>query len=271
MGERDRESGDSVYDLLYADHTRVGIYLSQFNDHGALTQLARSVQATDKKDFKGNVGFASMGGDSSQQTGLTKTFDPRWAQCLALMDELYSRDMINAEHDTANIGEFVLASGSLIVADTETVQRLYKNPAIRQLAAANAARAAAAGMGNAATDADFEALQEIPPQVQAHLQTSAGVVWSTLRPEGMITPPAEMSMKYGVSVDGRWSILGVKDANPTPPATVADDLKELQLRYADNPFHFHVFEMVTRLRTWLGRPLNCYGITPLVIFREITK
>lgn len=77
-------------------------------------------------------------------------------------------------------------------------------------------------------------------------------------------------MKYGVSIDGTWTVIGIKDANPqTDIEAIKKSVGELQALHKGNAFFGHNLELLIRMRFWMGRPAYCYGITPLAILRQI--
>ena len=50
MAQEPVESG-SVFDFIYVDQRRIGLYLAQFSDFGNLTKLVRSVRVSDAKQL----------------------------------------------------------------------------------------------------------------------------------------------------------------------------------------------------------------------------
>src|SRR6266404_2379829 len=125
MPEQGQGKDDSVFDFLYADHDRIGLYMSQLNQFGNLTSLVRTTEASDKKTFEGKIPtLVGMGSESASRNAGTKTYDPRWTQCLAFLDELQERDMISRSMTDVGIGQFVLCSGDLAVVDIGGMQRL---------------------------------------------------------------------------------------------------------------------------------------------------
>ena len=62
---QEQESRDSVFDFLYVDNRRIGLYLSQFSEFGNLTSLVQSVSTTDSKSIKGSIGAIGASSDKA--------------------------------------------------------------------------------------------------------------------------------------------------------------------------------------------------------------
>ncbi|MBN9091445.1 MAG: hypothetical protein J0J01_31385 [Reyranella sp.] len=291
MPEQDHESEDSVFDFLYVDHDRIGLYISQLNDFGSLTSLVRTSETSDKKDFKGKVPvLAEMGAESSARTSSTRSFDPRWTQCLTFLDELHARNMINPSVTGVGIGRFVLCGGNLAIIDIGAMQRLLKFSSVQTLARKGANPGAAnevlsraqrkqqaRSSGGKQTDAEdemsaaFDIVGEISHAIHARVNVGNDHLWCTLKTDCMIMSPADVMLKYGVLIEGTWHVLGILDA---VPSATEDQLAKLQAMFsgdAANPMLMGSVPLFTQLRLVLGRPLSCYGVTPLAIFRKIER
>ena len=292
MPEQDQESEDSVFDFLYVDHDRIGLYISQFNDFGSLTSLVRTSEASGKKDFKGKVPtMLEMGSESSSRTSSTKSFDPRWTECLAFMDELQARDMIKRSVTGIGIGQFVLCGGDLAIVDIGAMQRFLKHPSVRALASkgadvtpnhseipSKAQRKQQGRLGQAKPtaaeeqmSAGFEIVGEVSHAVHARLRVGNDHLWCTLKTDCMIMSPADVMLKYGVLVEGTWHVLGILDAVPGAPEYQLPTLLKIFSGDAANTMMAGSVELFTRLRFVLGRPTSCHGVTPLAIFRKIER
>ena len=67
---------NSVFDFLYVDHNRIGLYLSQFSDFGNLTNLVHSQRTGDETSVSGGVPSIVKGeAKESQQTGIERHFN----------------------------------------------------------------------------------------------------------------------------------------------------------------------------------------------------
>ena len=150
MPESDAASGpperSSVYDFMYHDPRRITSFLAQFTQYGHLQSLSRSQStteaATDKGVVTGRAGVPVVGsvGGSGETTAsesvtdaLTTTYDPLWANALALLDHLAQHGLIHRDIRRANIGQFVLAHGELDIVNLGTLRAAWDENPIRRL------------------------------------------------------------------------------------------------------------------------------------------
>ena len=103
----------------------------------------------------------------------------------------------------------------------------------------------------------------LPHSIQAALR-GENTVWCCLQNDGMTTPADDLLLKHGIAVRGEWSLLGILDAVPDSEAP-ADDLPPAA---GDNVATL-MRALAPFARQLLGRPPGHYGVTPLLIFREI--
>jgi hypothetical protein len=265
---------DSVYDFLYVDQQRIGLLLSQFGNDGIIKELER--QATSGSDTSRGMDFKVLKGDNkeNESQSLTRRFDPQWLVPLTFLDRFHKR--FKTFLPSARIGDLVRVEGKLWLADTVLLKALYATDSFRNMAMNKAMEnAAAAGIefNYDLAEMEMDLVTSTPPQVHFHLHGVGGSVWSTLRPNSLITPPEELAVKHGAILDGYWHVVGIKDANPLPeegsPGSAEERLAELQQAYAKKLHVSDVVSVAERLRELFGRPSDAYGVTPLMIFRPI--
>lgn len=257
---------------------------------GGIPTLARA-QAM----FEGQRG--KVAGEAAE-----RTYDPLWANARALLDYLDERDMIRRDVASARIGEFVLVTGGLTMMDLSLFKTVWSLPAMRELAIKGAAqqqqpdaptpearnrqerRALTKKVSN--NGPSLEARQQVegafaivgmlPHTVQARVtQPDKTVVWSSLREDGLVTSAADLMLKHGSAIAGQWSALGVLDALPDADAEgnltdsgIQSIISALSL--SGSAFGKLLVDMEPHIRPMLGRPFQAYGITPLLIFREVS-
>ena len=262
----------SVYDFLYHDPRRIASFLAQFSQHGHLESLSRSESTaagtTDKSVVTGRAGLPAVGsvGGSGETTAsesvteaLTKTYDPLWANALALLDHLSQHGLIRRDVTQASIGQFVLAQGELDIVNLGTLHAAWAENPIRKLITSGVR----GKEPRAQMEAGFSFIRMLPHSIQAVLRGEIAV-WCCLQSGGMTTPVDDLLLKHGVAVHGRWSLLGILDAVPDsgvladdPPVGPEDSMATLMRALAP------------LARQVLGRPPSHYGVTPLLILREI--
>ncbi len=290
---------DSVYDFLYHDSRRIASFLSQFDANGHLTSLTQGEGVTkDAKRSKkfgigaqvpilggGNVDFEVGPGESGSQS-LERVYDPFWTNACHFLDVLTEREMIQRDISQAAIGQFVIATGYLRIQDLAMFKDAWKAPSIQRkiksgngggqkMAHMTAAQKASAKEEQENTDMFLDMIQIMPHSVHARLLTpvddSAILVWSTLSQDNLVAPASDITLTYGDTMSGQWSILGILSAYPE---YLAADLNQ-QFDAEDFGMMESIVGQFSKIlapivRVALGRPAAAYAVTPLLIFREVS-
>ena len=144
----------SVYDLIYRDAARIALFLSQFDRRGLLTSIKHTETAAETRAAKNltsargglrvfNAGIGSEEQESEEDKEATERgYDPQWRNALVLLDYLTQNDMISYDLSDAELGQFVLVSGSLTILDLRVLRTMWDMPAMQALVMAGAAEAA---------------------------------------------------------------------------------------------------------------------------------
>jgi hypothetical protein len=270
-------SADLVLDFLYYDAARVGSFLAQVDGGGHLKQVTQgeSVTKTGKRGYgikasialpavpglttegaEGSIGFDRNPSEAGSETG-ERTYDPFWTNARSFLDFLRDGNLINPNVSSAAMGQFVSHSGNLWLLDMKTVQAIVANPVMQ------AVISALPEVSGNPVEAQmlFAILPMLELGVQVTLIGSGETVWATLRPEALSVPTGDIMLMHGTQVAGTWHLVGVFDARPDARASVAP-----------SPFE-GLAQMVVGLagmRPHIGRPAHAYGITPLLIYREVS-
>ena len=245
-----------------------------------------------------NIGLERGPGQGGYEAS-DRVYDPLWTNALALLDFLETRELIVRDIGAARIGQFVLVTGRLAILDLKLFRGLWDMPAVRDAIKrglpenqppsnlqnradrrrANSARPHAPeekSQAEKAMDAGLSIVGMLPHVVQARMMPrEGGAVWASLTEDGLVVSAADIVLKHGTAVAGEWSALGVLDAMPDADADgnmtdAGRDSTLAMLATADNPFSQLMFNAMPHLRPLLGRPFDAYGMTPLLIFREIS-
>ena len=294
----DDQKQDSVFDFLYCDTRRIGSFLSQFDDAGHLQQIIERESATKgtKRSFKVNFGGGAtvLGTGGSGNIGLERgpgehgyeaserVYDPLWTNARTFLDYLAERDMIERDIAAARIGQFVLVSGELEVLnlamlrvawEDETIKRLMEQEGEDCLSAPNRQQRRAQQRNSGKKqdqvtqfDVAIALLRILPHAIQARLQGDADV-WCNLTDAGLVVSADDLLLKHGIRLAGTWNLLGILDALPDAGDTA-------ELKATDHGAIGTVGDLLTALapigRMLLGRPPRAYGLTPLLVFREVS-
>ncbi len=274
----------SVYDFMYHDARRVASFISQFQDYGVLTSVKAEVGAETTGTTIGSVGASGGIPLVGQATGnlshnnakkeadkLEQSFDPLWRTAIHFLDYLASEELIVNRAEDARIGQFVRVTGSLAVFDMNNMQIAWKTKLIREAALNNfIANIHRNPLHNAKQHKDhvtaiFDFLKDLPHVVQMGIKTPENFFWGILSEVNLVTSSTDILLKSGGSLSGHWTVIGIIDSIPDDMNNQAGDtLGQL------GAFGELASGLAPVIRAAVGRPSAAYGITPLLILREVS-
>lgn len=292
----------SVYDFLYHDARRVGSFLSQFETYGVPSQVKATESsgrgASKRTSASGEAGVPMVAKGQTSLDWTTnvddreiaeRTYDPLWANARRLLDYLAEQDLIQRDLWAARLGQFVLVSGSLVMLDVATFKEAWQKPGVKQFVMASAqggvpavpgqqksAQHAAKEKAKSEAGLLIELLAVLPHLIQAQLFAQRFSVWCTLAEASLVGPSSDVVLKHGAYVQGQWSLLGILDADPDVPRAQAEgepptqSIDELVADMIPSGIGKMTAQLAPLTRTLLGRPRTSFGVTPLLIFREVT-
>lgn len=282
-GESPQETENSVYDFLYYDQRRIGSFLGQFDPDGILQSRKRiagvdkSSQSTASYDLKAGIPVVAQGrasyedGVSEQYAkGAEHTYDPLWANALQFLEYLEEKKLLNRDPERAKLGQFVLLSGSLSIQDMQLFKAMIENPILKRwigslLGGDEAPSGPRQAKSHAKTPSESEMVMALMPLlphlVQATVHAGPLSFWCALDPDRLSLSTGDLQLKHGSRIEGNWSMLGVLDAMPTGSSPLFQPSEEGLLSGISALSDF--------LRPLIGRPAGAFGITPLIIFREV--
>jgi hypothetical protein len=293
----DGKTGGSIYDILYGDTRRLSSLISQFSQDGLVTELLRSAEDATSAQASLSIKVVKGGSSASGKTGKTQKIDPQWLLPLLFLDE--AQDLIERDITKAAIGSLVLVTGRMIVADLRILQKLWSVPSTKKLmlhearkAAQEVARQAAAATGASSpsrasrkanqkpvdtseAEITMEMLPLLPHSPQVNIVTPEATAWSTIDPLYFVGAVEDLLLKHGAKLPGAWSMVGILDARPWEERDDDDydDWLSVDDRIRIGGLTENIWKVAIDLagpaRQALGRPLFSYGVTPLIIFREI--
>lgn len=124
--------------------------------------------------------------------------------------------------------------------------------------------------------AALELLPTLPHAVQACVFDDEELaVWCSLREEYLTTPASDLLLKHGCRVAARWNMLGILNAHPEEGANAGTDasLEPIHQGLAATRLGglgALIGGIAPPIRQMLGRPATAYGVTPILIFREVS-
>jgi hypothetical protein len=257
------------------------LLLAQFEPSGYLQQITKSQSRLDigSKEHSRSVGAGKISpvaadvgrkNTSAIHTGinLSEVYDPLWSNAVNFLNLIDAANLLQRDINSAGIGQLVEAEGTLELMDLSLVKDILGAPAtLDQLSATW--KQSHPDQHDSMMDS-IRAAQHFPYSIQIYLVEETTKVWGNLKPEAMTTSAADLMLKYGVILDGKWKVVGIKDAvakdtptKPRPPLFKEELILNSTL-YAQ--FYLNTAPL---MRGFLGRPVGFHGMTPLLIFRVV--
>lgn len=281
----DEPDTESIYDLIYVDRQRVSSYFAQlFGEDGTIKTITRT---SDLSDATGGSGEGSIKVATVKRSFETKTaqsakheYDPAWLIPLTVMDRLDELGRLHRDLLSAPIGALVLIEGQLEVLDIRMLHNLW-TPLIalfqaqveaspipdgpkaqRHLAEQQKKKIIKDMTAQFAHIPDI--LKGLPHAIQATVNAGGDQAWCTLSVDNLVVGTDDLALKHGTQVQGSWYLLGILDALPDQPAPPVALKSE-----ADNSIKNVLRTVIGMGRTFFGRPADCFGVTPVLIFRAL--
>lgn len=290
---------DSVFDFLYADTRRIASFLSQFTAFGHLTEIVHGEHTKEAENRRGTVkgstglpGLASLDGTHEIGTASEhgeagqRRYDPTWTNALNFLNYLAELDLLNRDIQKAGIGEFVLFTGELKIHDLKMLERMWRLPSVERAmrqgsptppmnrqARRRAGQTSNLGDQSQAVDMLLDMLTVLPHSVQATLSNGFfNRVWCTLLADGLSTATSDLMLKHGGGIPGNWSVVGILDARP-PNRFASPESLSPEPDFSDGKdLGAKILELLAPItKNMLGRPDEAFGITPLLVFRDIGR
>lgn len=293
-----------VLDFLYNDSRRIGSFLAQF-EPGHLQQYThtkgaeRAHKDTSERSGKGKIPGLAEGEikgahevSASADEAYQRVFDPYWSNARAFLDHLSQNDLIQRDLQAAKIGQFVLVKGSLIIADLGMLQPLWEMPAIQGfLLAQHAAdqpgqppqaprntrrqgnsRDRRPAQQKAPSEAELilSLLPHMPHSGHIHIVSDDFAVWAPAVESALVSPMADLVLKHGSKIAGEWSLLGILDAYPYSETEAMTPMEIVRTGMTTENVSKVALNLGPAIRQTFGRPLLSCGMTPLLLYREVS-
>lgn len=290
--EPDAPQSGSVYDFLYCDSGRIASFLAQFDDAGTLERVIQreSVSKGLKGGYEvsvgGNASIVGTGGGGSLgykrapheqgSEASERVYNPLWANPLVFLDFLTAENLIASDLNKAGIGQFIKVTGSLRIVDFSILKRIFEHPTLKKKLLASIEppsgnrqerRRKDALSGGLPSDNEvgitLATIFTATTQATMTDEATRKSVWGCLRDDALVVSSADLLLQHGLEIAGQWSMIGVLDAQ-------AGDNKPTVREYG-SPFIDGIAGLTPPIREVLGRPNSSFGVTPLLILREISR
>jgi hypothetical protein len=278
------------------------LFLSQFETYRVLQTIKATESAAHASATKtavtagGEIPLILKGSGTLDNTvtdtetdAADRTYDPFWKKATRLLAWLRQHNLVEYDLAKAKISQFVIISGSLIVLDLSMLKSMRELKPVRdtilqvvqaasglatllpdqqqKIAAENPAQAIKE------LDSQFETfmamLPNSPHSVQARIVGDNVNVWCGLEEAGIVGRSSDLLLKHGTLVSGEWNILGVLDAYPS--VAQHESLTKAIVELVATPIGQVAAGLAPVVRSLLGRPDAVFGMTPLLIYREVSS
>lgn len=268
-----------LLDFLYADHERVASLLAQINGSGALTGTEEMAGTKKTGRTKGDVklGIASVGGDSGRdwQKEVRRTFDPLWTNSGKLIEHFQGQEAPSR----LQVGQTVILEGRLLAYDLSLLSSMMKTSAVEHLIAAgidddpelsNRSSKHKSNAKDKKATVIRELLNSFGLGFGFVLVSEVGHFWFSVKKEYLSLYDLDIPLKFPAHISGTWQALGVVDALPNDHVEGLQDVIDMNIDGLLPPAVFNMMELIGTMAGMFGRPITAYGLSPLVVFREIS-
>jgi hypothetical protein len=270
-----------LLDFLYADHERVASFLAQLYGAGAPKETERTASKGKKTQNKGSLklGLAEgeLAGERDWAQEIRSSYDPLWSNSQKLIEHVQEGGS-SAETSDLDIGQLKIFSGKLLAYDLSSITPLMNADAMEDFIANGISDdVESSGRSNKARNAEKkkeaavirEFLRALPLGIGFVLVTDRFHFWFSVKREYLSLYDLDIPLKFPTHISGTWNVLGVVDALANDHV---EGLASVISRNIDGLIPSMVINMMqlTGATAGLfGRPLQAYGLSPLVVFRRI--
>lgn len=291
---------DSVFDFLYYDHRRIASFISQLSRFGYMKQEVFTETSQGTRTAGTNIGprLAALSGTAQigESESSQRTYDPMWVHAINFLDALEEQNLVVRDVTKEGIGQLVYMSGAIQIVDLSVLRKFMASGSFHMIASRQQAgdpqanrksrRAATSKMQHDSQDINAEGykiavdyIDAMPHTVQCLLTGDGFLSWGNVVEENLSTSNGDILLKHGIDVSGNWKVVGILDASPESDVP---DVSQFENSFDVNaavrretaagnpPVTALMRAMAPQARRLLGRPSNAFGVTPLLIFREVT-
>lgn len=265
----------SLFDYFYIDTSRLNHWLAQLDDGGVLSSFRRHKSFTEdlRNELGVNAGLkGSQSSNESHQENQERVYDSEWTRPLMLLDLLDRGDMIHRNINEAPVGSLVLVSGPIQIFDISLMQNSWDSIKGLVYAQQNLPDKPKHSMTRSQRQASefFDTmggmLKAMPNSPQIYLKDDSGeVVWSALEPKFISGNPATLALSNGPFLGGKWHAIGILDGHRD------DGFEDPPEPFATSEMSDGISQMLQSVKDAVGRGKDAFSMTPLMIFRSITK
>lgn len=261
---------DCIYDFVYLDIPRLTSYLAQLDDDGILLSIKKTRQLTEEQKSLNSVGYNATKTASENNELLGKQaerhYDSTSTALYSVIDRLDELGFIKRNIHESNFGQLLLCSGTITFQDIRMMRNLW-DPIMKLAFSQQNQGKNSASKSIKAKEIDlFKTLvMAMPHALLMTLRTEGESLWSSLEESHLKINSDDITLKHGSSFSGHWHVLGILDAKPD------HENSQAMQSTSNNEIIDGMMEVANAIRLFVGRPSNAYGITPIAIFRTVSR
>ncbi|KGQ31212.1 hypothetical protein P375_08005 [Gallibacterium genomosp. 2] len=262
--EQDLLNIDFLTDFIYIDEIKTRNFLAQFINQGVLSSLKEEFSESDSYSSKvglNNVFVAEKGGQQLDSQKYSREYDASYSLPLTLLNLLSQHSFIKDKITEADIGNIVHISGEYRIFDISLLDKAL--PLLQMITEIDSDNSEVPPI-----HVMSQFMQLFPKSLQIDIRDEYGHhYWLPLKKEAMRINPEDIVLSNGVINRDRWHVVGILENKPdNDPA----------MRKGTQPYKFldnkaDLLQMSSAIKEMMGRNIHSYSITPILIFRKISK
>ncbi len=270
-----------LYDFLYTDPERIASLLIQLSEDGAPKEASSTATRDRGKTKTGGIDAfgikGELGSSGSSSYEVRQTYDPLWQNSQKLIQEVKAVEKGYSTNKT-DIGQIRDFSGKLLAYDQSTIPALMQTPSIENFIAGGIKDSDGMEKRSKAVKDKIkkdeaavirEYLKSLPLGVGFVLVTENEHFWFSVNKEYLYLYDLDIPLKFPTHVSGIWNVVGVVDAKPNDHVSGMQDVIDKKVDGLLPPMVLHTMQLTSTITGMFGRPIQAYGLSPLIIYRNI--
>jgi hypothetical protein len=278
----DQATPNPLLDFLYADHERVASFLAQIQHAGVLRGAEETAGRGEKSTKEGGLNLGPLHGGLSGEQDWNRevrlTYDPLWSNSRKLIEHIEN----NATTDGTSfvgLGQLRILSGQLLAYDLSSLTSLMNSEAMDDFIAGGISDQPHMEGRSPKAKSDLKKREaSVIRSFLATLNLGVGFVlvteeqhfWFSVKREFLSLHSMDIPLKYPAHISGNWRVLGLIDAMPNDHI---EGLQPVLAKGIDGLMPNMVVQMMQLIGVIVGlfgRPLPAYGLSPLVVYRQVS-
>lgn len=274
--DQGNQKEEYLIDFLYVDRARIQTLSSQLFENGHLTHTKQSTSTSEaaKIGIQGGIpGIVKGKGDHNESfsESVERQFDATWSSTLDVLRELNEKEYLVQDIEHSLLGQIVQLKGNIQINDLRMLEKLWQ-PMIKINSAQllNDAKGAEKAIVKKQIEQNTnfaKILELLPHMLIMRMWNSRNAAWSTIEPEYLTINPMDLVFKHGALIPGEWIIVAILDAKPS---NIEDDYLTAQIN-SGSGLTGMMPDLLKSLREGLGRNPEDFGVTPIAIYRKVTR